>query len=761
MLVVPKKRSIGTAELRIPDSVPAGSYQEFSLVYKAGFFGIDDSGSIKVCYRHVTDMGEPQFHSPSEPHYVSVTTTADADLTFRFDPKGNVRPWGQTIYIKVQGGYLRQGDEVVLVFGDRKQRSPGIRMQTFCEKRFGFKVLVDPVATYTYVDVPLSKTVEIAPGPPSSCVVTSPTVRRVGERFSVRVKLEDVWGNPTSDEATEVRLGASAQVRNLPSTLRLSGEPVTMIHDLSVSEPLAMRFTVSHPSIGEAVSNPLIVVSESPQYHFWADLHGQSEETIGTKTAQDYFRFAKDLAGLDVAAHQGNDFQITGDFWNQLQSLTAEFLKEGRFVTFPGYEWSANTALGGDHNVFFPSEGSQIRRSSHALVQDGSDVDTDCHHIMDLFGALENEEALVFAHAGGRFSDMSHHSPRLQRSVELHSAWGTFEWLLEDALKKGYRLGIVCNSDGHKGRPGASYPGASTFGSYGGLTCIRARSLTREAIWEACQLRHHYGTTGHRPFLQLSARLPRRGFRFRDDPAANRRAGTWVDEAEPGDIVALVRRSVDSQSEVSEDSLVLRIDYVGTAPVYKVEIRNGLETVYTIRPFEDADVGKRIRVTWGGANVRGRGRQVNWDGSARLRGNAFLYSEAVNFWNAERTLELRGSDTLLWRSSTTGGFAGFNATLQDAGKGVLEIDTPQVKAAVEIDTIRGKERYYDRNGVGRHLRISGLPDENACQHVLLDRTVPLRNGSDNALYVRIEQEDGHVAWSSPIYLIEERVNEQS
>jgi hypothetical protein len=45
--------------------------------------------------------------------------------------------------------------------------------------------------------------------------------------------------------------------------------------------------------------------------------------------------------------HQGNDFQITTPFWEELQRLTREFLNEGRFVTFPGYEWSGNTVLGG------------------------------------------------------------------------------------------------------------------------------------------------------------------------------------------------------------------------------------------------------------------------------------------------------------------------------------------------------------------------------------------------------------------------------
>ena len=45
--------------------------------------------------------------------------------------------------------------------------------------------------------------------------------------------------------------------------------------------------------------------------HYWGDLHGQSEETIGTGSAEEYFNFAKNRAFLDVSGHQGNDYQLT------------------------------------------------------------------------------------------------------------------------------------------------------------------------------------------------------------------------------------------------------------------------------------------------------------------------------------------------------------------------------------------------------------------------------------------------------------------
>ena len=99
------------------------------------------------------------------------------------------------------------------------------------------------------------------------------------------------------------------------------------------------------------------------------------------------------------------------------------------------------------------------------------------------------------AHVGGRYADIKFAHDPMETAVEVHSAWGTFEWIVRDAFEKNYRVGIVGNSDGHKGRPGACYPGASFFGSYGGLTCFLAERLDRDAIFEchaaAAALRDH------------------------------------------------------------------------------------------------------------------------------------------------------------------------------------------------------------------------------------------------------------------------------
>ena len=63
--------------------------------------------------------------------------------------------------------------------------------------------------------------------------------------------------------------------------------------------------------------------------------------------------------------------------------------RAGEFVCVPGYEWSGNTGMGGDRNVFFRNEGRPIRRSSRILVDQESRPAHDSHTAHALFRALE------------------------------------------------------------------------------------------------------------------------------------------------------------------------------------------------------------------------------------------------------------------------------------------------------------------------------------------------------------------------------------
>ncbi|HZV92263.1 MAG TPA: DUF3604 domain-containing protein, partial [Caldimonas sp.] len=654
--------TLGHVRVEADPQTVAGSMATVRIVYTAGKFGIDDQGSLRFLLRFASDAGRPQFDRPAAPNYCTATASNGTTLLVEYHPRGAFRPWFKAIRVNVMREALHEGDTITLVLGDRSQGGAGWRTSTMREERFEVRVQVDPFGTVVYGDVAGHATLDLVPGDAHVWKAVLPTLRRPGEPFELRIRADDACGNPVRRLPGSVSLSAVGAIEGLPARVAADGATI-VVGGLRASAPGVVRIAVRDVAGHLLVeSNPLVVADAAGPSTWWGDFHAQSEETIGTNSARSYFEFARDLAFCDFVGHQGNDFQITGEFWAELNRLYREFDAPGRFVTLPGYEYSPVTHLGGDRNIFFFDEGRPIRRSSHALVEDLSDIDSDCNHVLDLFAALKRngENALAFAHVGGRYADLhAGHDVAIERSVEVHSAWGTFEWLLFDAFELGHRVGVVCNSDDHKGRPGASHPGASIFGAYGGLTCLYLDALTRADIWSCMQSRHHYGTTGDRLHLDVRATFAQEARRFAVDPKLDPAARhDPVREAMMGDIVSVASANA---------TIRVRIDAV--SPIERVDLRAGARTLETVRPFSERDCGRRIRVIWEGAEYRGRGRMTTWDGSLRVGGNTIESFSPINFWHLDKSLARREPDMLAWESVTTGNFAGADIVFAETSGG--------------------------------------------------------------------------------------------
>jgi len=153
---------------------------------------------------------------------------------------------------------------------------------------------------------------EIVPGPPVKAICIAPSQVKTGEVFTVRLRLEDRWGNAVRPAKVYTQTAPDAETR---FTTRVQDE----VSGLS------------------AESNPVQTVSGALQQSlWWADFHGQTEETIGSNTIEEYYTYARDCAVLDICAHQGNDFQVTDDFWSKINDASRSFYEPGKFVTFPG-----------------------------------------------------------------------------------------------------------------------------------------------------------------------------------------------------------------------------------------------------------------------------------------------------------------------------------------------------------------------------------------------------------------------------------------
>ena len=168
-----------------------------TLVYTAGTFGIDDTGMLKISWRTTSDMAKPQFTDPAAPNYTTVEASNGAKLEYWIE-RLNIRPWVNTLLIRVGRGFLRAGDTITVALRRPPQGSPGLRLQTNCEEHFELKVYVDAFATYEFTELPASPGFALVPGPAARWKAILPSLRSSGEPFRLAIVAEDIWGNPTA-----------------------------------------------------------------------------------------------------------------------------------------------------------------------------------------------------------------------------------------------------------------------------------------------------------------------------------------------------------------------------------------------------------------------------------------------------------------------------------------------------------------------------------------------------------------------------------
>ena len=723
-------RFVGRASIAPAGPVVAGAIGSWTITYEVGLYGYDEFARLKIACRFASDWGTPQFTDPAAANYATArlesrSPTSVAHLSW--EPRGYIRPWFKCLVVSIRDGSLYPGDKVHVTLGDRSRGGPGSRAQTFRERGCEWRVLVDPFGTELYSPLAASPTLDIVGGDFHRLVVIAPTTVRPGEPFDALVKAEDVWGNPCERFAGDVTVGVrGCDIAGLPRriTFRRGELAVASMSALRVADAGRETRIVATHGEHRAESNLVRALRPSEPKTWWGDLHGQTRATVGTGTIEEYFAFGREVALLDMMCHQANDFQVTDDEWRRLRREIDRFHQDGRCVIFVGYEWSGMTPGGGDRNVMFRGDVAALHRSSHAEVDDMRDAATDCFPVTELFSQFAGrDDVMLIPHIGGRYADIvGFHDASLEPVVEIYSDWGRFEWLLEDALTHGYKVGFVANSDGHKGRPGASHPGASTFGAYGGLTCVLAESLTREAVFDAIKARRCYAVTGaQRIHVELAVNGLPMG-------AAGRAEGP----------VTIAGRAV------------------GTGPIERIDIFRGLEHIRMASPYGPGSFegSNRYRIAWAGSRVRGRDRLTTWDGYVELSAGRVVDAVPFAMENPEKGIRERTDTRVGWISNTTGDDDGVDVTVDTPAGAALRFHTPVTRLEVRLsDLADGRTLTFPAGGVDLRVFLRRLPARGQTSDLAFDHTDPSpARGRCHPYWIRVTQEDGAQAWTSPVYL---------
>jgi hypothetical protein len=414
-------------------------------------------------------------------------------------------------------------------------------------------------------------------------------VVRPGERLPLHLAVLDAEGDAWPRVEGEVTLRATAGVK-MPSRVRLvAADRGCQRVDVVAGSAEIVRFEATGPGSLHGSSNPLVVSRSLPRI-YWGDLHGHSSLSDGTGTPEDYFRYARDVAALDVAALTDHDhwgmrpLATHPALWESIRTQVRAFHEPGRFVTLLGYEWTSWTH-GHRHVLYFGDEGGIF-----------DSVDPAFESPQKLWDVLRGRPALTITHhtAGGPIAAnwSIPPDPALEPVTEVASVHGSSEApdsphviddpvagnFARDALDRGYRLGFVGSGDSHDGHPGLADIASHT----GGLVALLADQLTREGVLEALRARRVYATNGPRIVLHAT-----------------------LDGAPMGAVVAGDR-----------GKRALEVLVVGTAPLERVDLVRGGKVVRTFAGTGSTEMRLTEPVTGLAAGEYVYVRAVQEDGGA-------------------------------------------------------------------------------------------------------------------------------------------------
>ena len=712
------------------DDVIVGSFATWTITYTVGAYAMDVGGGLKIGTRRQADFGEPQFEDPAADNHATVACSRSGSrVEAFFDKRGHKRPFNAVIVVRLIQGPLYPGDTITVVMGDTSGGSRGLLVQSFPESACDFAVFMDPISSGEYKRVFCrSPTFRILSGPSEWLTVVAPTIVRPGQAFRVQIRGNDRFGNPTPVEAGNLVLGADPPVG--VSLSKRDGR-AKWIDGVTLDGAGVRRLDLKDDETVLATSNP-IVVQEAGQEAgqeiiCWGDTQAQTASTVGIGTPDEYFAYARDLAAIDFTTHQGNDFILSDKDLEEVRLAAMKHHEPGRFVPFFGWEWSGPTGTGGDRNVLFLEDDGPIYRSSHWQLQadeiaDGA-RDTECVHARDLqarmreYIAETGHKVIMVPHIGGRRSDFEFQDPELEPVFEICSNHGIFEWRLHEFMRMGIRVGVVGASDDHTCRPGLAYPSTPEMTILGGLGAIFANEKTRRGIYDGLMARHCYATTGARIYLNIDADGHPMGAAFGTDT--------------PPRIAGTVH---------------------GTAPLESISIFNRSEELHRLSPNPLVSDGRRLKVTWTGANSPDRGRFMDWSGELRLSGGTILNATPLNMFAAKYGIRDRDANRVSWRSVTSGQDEGLLLEVDAPDDAVITFAAGPANITFSLGEARKRDLDWELGGLNQALGATTRHcegDEHDATFEFVDENAA---PGERAYWVRVTQTDFHRAWSSPIYV---------
>jgi hypothetical protein len=160
----------------------------------------------------------------------------------------------------------------------------------------------------------------------------------------------------------------------------------------------------------------------------------------------------------------------------------------------------------------------------------------------------------------------------------------------------------------------------------------------------------------------------------------------------------------------------------------------------------------RVRLEWGGARLKGRGRHTDWSGQATIVGGTIGRATAYAFDHPKQGIAIVDGQRIAWTSTTSGDHDGILLDLENAGPGTtIHFQTALLDETFTLKQLQEGPIQRECGGVSQYALFALHPVVPGPQTIDFTWQDPEPQPGRNAYWVRVVQEDGETAWSSPLY----------
>ena len=514
--------------------VRAGEWGSWRFVYTAED-EVPAGGGIDILfpftsYYPIASWSIPQTENPLLEGY----TTAEGEVELRVEAlPEKIEGLGMVYHaLSVEAKRdLKPGERIVVTYGDREKGGVGARAclvayRTFfavleavddSKNRWRYKQDILKKHSLRYIERSSDHIVRVAivGGEAKGINIAHPKVIRPGEEFRLRLRLLDAFMNRASTpEEVEVRLLVEGR-ENIFRKLTLK-DGYAELGDIHLDREGVYRiFCVDET--GRISGRSEVLVTEQKRFNYlWGEIHPHTEISDGIGNPDEHYEYARDVALLDFGAIADHNYSIEQNpgTWEEITRSTKRYNEPEKFVSLFGMEVATSTVCNigdnGHFNVYgykeFPFLLSNSERNFHAVLEwiKENDLVAVPHHTlysgmgMD-FGRYPKDVFPLFEIFSSHGSSEYYDNPK--RIKYQHIGGGRS---LCDALRAGFRMGLIASSDYHNELMGGMLKlqeyAQTVYSSYfqfrGGYLCVLAEELTPECVMGALRERRCYATTG-------------------------------------------------------------------------------------------------------------------------------------------------------------------------------------------------------------------------------------------------------------------------